>query len=75
MVADDAVDTYLKQFKSSSGGLAFYTAGVFDQAKYAANSVLNKGLLFNVNGARRSEARKTQVSRDLESYWDVLGER
>jgi hypothetical protein len=50
------VDTYLK-FKSSSGGLAFYTAGVFDQAKYAAaNSVLNKGLLFNVNGARRSEA-------------------
>jgi hypothetical protein len=74
MVADDAVDTYLKQFKSSSGGLAFYTAGVFDQAKYAAaNSVLNKGLLFNVNGGSAVGGAKTQVSRDLESYWDVLG--
>jgi hypothetical protein len=74
MVSDDAVDTYLKKFKSSDGGLAFYTAGVFDQAKYAAaNVILNKGLLFNVNGGSASGGDKTQQSRDSEPYWDVLG--
>lgn len=74
MVAGDAVDTYLKLFKSSDGGLAFYTGGVFDQAKYAAaNAILGKGILFNVNSGTASGGAKTQASRDTESYWDVVG--
>lgn len=74
MADGDAVDTYLKLFKSADGGLAFYTGSVFDQAKYdAANAVLNKGILFNVNGGSSVGGSKTQASRDTESYWDVVG--
>jgi hypothetical protein len=74
MVEDDAVDTYLKLFKSSDDGLAFYTGGTFDPAKYAAaNAILGKGILFNVNSGAPAGGAKTQVSRDTESYWDVVG--
>lgn len=74
MVDGDAVHTYLSQFLSSDGGQAFFTDGVFDQAKYdAANAVMYKGILFNVNGGTHMGGAKSQVSRDSESYWDVVG--
>lgn len=74
-VADDnELDAYLRRFHTAGGDEAFYTNGVFDTVKYeAANSVMYKGLVFNVNGGTQVGGARTLVARKEEPFWDVNG--
>lgn len=74
LIASGALDEYLRKFTDTSGQPVFYTDDAFDATKYAAaNGVLYKGLLFNVNGGSGTSGKKTLASRMQEPFWDVSG--
>jgi hypothetical protein len=74
VLADEALDTYMRRFRTPDGTDAFYTDGVFDSVKYGvANKVFYKGLVFNVNGGTKVSGARTLIARKAEPYWDVKG--
>jgi hypothetical protein len=68
------LDVYLRRFTDTSGQPVFYSADTFDTTKYAAaNKILYKGLVFNVNGGSSVAGKKTLESRLHEPFWDMSG--
>jgi hypothetical protein len=70
----NALDTYLRRFRTPDGADAFYTEGAFDAVKYdSASKVMYKGIVFNVNGGTAVSGARTQAARKEEPFWDIKG--